>query len=410
MRSLAAQVARLQRAQLSVQALTRLCSISVFLLASRWDGDHLALVALQGILLAIPYTLIEALVGRPLATDIVPHDWDLGRWAGQVALAVALPVAVVGYVSASVALPQTTVAERMLMLAPVILQLAIEAVFWATTRARSPQHANLIPQLTAVGTILGAVTCVAVDLPVYVAAVPAQTAVLLWCLLRRPPADAGRVRPTVRRSLSLGAMYCYAGAVDLSYSIALPSVAGSVAGPASVTVLRAMDLAFGPFHVALSASTREDVVAGRKSRWLTGARAMTVATLVAVCVIVLGSRQVRGLLAEDFASLGVAVLAAYCGYKALVMVSAWLSTRHMIWAPPRRYLGSAVGSRTIAFAGVAAAVVWAGGLSDLVLLLLVAEALVVGWFLVRMRLGGTGRDSDSASVAVLPAGGVPVGR
>jgi hypothetical protein len=65
-------VKRLQRSQLSVQALSRLSSVCIFLLASWTDTHHLPLVALQGALLAIPYTLIEALVGRPLSAGLVP--------------------------------------------------------------------------------------------------------------------------------------------------------------------------------------------------------------------------------------------------------------------------------------------------------------------------------------------------
>ncbi|MFB9234046.1 hypothetical protein ACFFWC_00595 [Plantactinospora siamensis] len=411
MGSVVAQLARLQRTQLSVQALNRLCSVVLFLLASWWDGDHLPLVAFQGILLAVPYALIEALVGRPIAADLVPERWDTGRWARTAALVVALPVGVVGYLSASIALPQTGVADRLCMLAPVLLQLPIEAYFWATARTGSPRRANLIPQLTAIGTLLGGVTFVAADVRVDVAAVPAQVAVILWCLLRRPAAGPGTVRPGARAAVSLGAVYCFAAVVDLSYSIALPAVAGWVAGASSVVVLRAMDLAFGPFHVALSATTREDVVAGRRIRWRSGTRALTVVTLVVVSAVVLGSERLRGLLATDLGAVGLAVLASYCGYKAVVMVSTWLSTRHMIWAPPRRYLVSAIGSRVIAFAGLTAAIVLAAGLTDLVLLLVAAEATVIGWFLVRMRTGvrapAVSTDPDGAPEATVGPTGAP---
>ncbi|MEH0818626.1 MULTISPECIES: hypothetical protein [unclassified Micromonospora] len=404
-RRLAARTAALQRTQLSVQALTRLASVTVFLLASWWDTAHLPLVALQGALFALPYALMEALVGRPLAAGLVPDDWDLRRWARSVAMVTALPVGVVGYLSATVALPQTGVADRLLMVTPVLLQLPIEALFWATMRSGSPLRANLVPQLTAVGTVVGAVAFVAVGLRVDVAAVPAQVAVLAWALLSMPPTRGDQVRPGIRPALSVGSVYCFAAVVDLSYSIALPSVAGAVAGQATVVVLRAMDLAFGPFHVLLSASTREDVVAGRRSRRWTAIRGLTVAALLAVsAVMVLGGTRVRELLATDLAAVGVTVVALYCAYKALLMVSTWLSTRHMIWAAPRRYLVSAVGSRVVAFAVLAVAVVQATRPGDLVLLLVVGEVLVVIWFLGRMR---PGRPADDTA-AVVPSSGEAV--
>src|SRR5688572_5930432 len=91
----------LQRSQLSVQALTRLCSVYIFLLASYTDEARLAPVALQGVLLAIPYALMEALVGRPLAADRIPEGWDIESWARRAALATMGPVAAAGYLSAS---------------------------------------------------------------------------------------------------------------------------------------------------------------------------------------------------------------------------------------------------------------------------------------------------------------------
>ncbi|TDC76042.1 hypothetical protein E1193_24530 [Micromonospora sp. KC606] len=395
----------LQRTQLSVQALTRLASVSVFLLASWRDTAHLPLVALQGALFALPFALMEALVGRPLAAGLVPGNWDLGRWARSVATACVLPVGVVGYLSATVALPQTGVADRLLMITPVLLQLPIEALFWATTRSGSLRRANLLPQLTAVGTVIGAVAFVAVGLRVDVAAVPTQVGVLAWAVLRLPPARRDQVSPGLRPGLSVGSVYCFATVIDLSYSIALPSVAGAVAGQATVVVLRAMDLAFGPFHVLLSASTREDVVAGRRSPRWTAVRGLTVAALLAVsAAMVLGGARVRGLLAADLAAVGVTVVALYCAYKALLMVSTWLSIRHMIRAVPRRYLVSAVGSRVVAFAVLAVVVVQASRPGDLVLLLVVGEVLVVVWFLARMRSGGRADDT----VAVVPGGGEAV--
>ncbi|WP_405094666.1 hypothetical protein [Micromonospora sp. NBC_01412] len=385
MRPLLAVGARLQGSQLSVQALTRLCSVYVFLLASWADTDRLPAVALQGALLAIPYTLLEALVGRPLSAGLVPADWHVESWAGRVAAATLAPVAVVGYLCATVALPDTGAADRLILLAPVLLQLPLEAFFWATAGTRTPRRANLVPQLTAVGTLLGGAVFVALDLRVDVVAVPAQVAVLAWVLLRRPVAAPAAVRPGLRRGLGVGSVYCVAAAVDLSYTVTLPSVAGAVAGPVAVVVLRAMDLVFGPFHVVLSASVREDVVAGRRGRWRTGTRALTVVALVAVSAVVLASGPLRALVAPDLATVGVGVIALYCGYKALLTAATWLSTRHMVWAAPRRYLVSAVGSRVVAFGGLAASALWVTGVAGLVGQLLVAEALVVCWFLARMR-------------------------
>jgi hypothetical protein len=149
-------------------------------------------------------------------------------------------------------------------------------------------------------------------------------------------------------------------------------------------VLRAMELAFGPFHVALSATQREDVVEGRRSKVLTGTRVFTVVVLVAVSIAVTGSPWIRHLLATDLAAVSRKAVAAYCGYKAAVMFSTWLSTRHMIWAPPRRYLASAVGSRVLAFAGLAVSALWLRHLTGLFTQLLVAEVAVVVWYLVRM--------------------------
>jgi len=385
MRLVGRAIRGLQRSQLSVQALTRLCSVVVFLLASWTDTRHLPLVALQGALFAIPYTLLEALIGRPLSADLVPAGWNVDAWARRAAVATVVPVAAIGYLSASVALPYSGQADRLLMIAPVLLQLPLEAVFWAWTRTRSRHLANLVPQLTAAGTLLGGAAFAALDVRMDVAFLPAQVAVLCWALTRRPAPSTGSVRPTLRRSLAVGSTYCLAAAIDLSYAVALPSVAGAVVGQSAIVVVRAMELAFGPFHVALGAATREDIVAGRRSRLLNGTRVLTVATLVVVSVLVVGSAWVRNLLAADLGRLGVAVVALYCAYKALVMASTWLSVRHMIWAAPRRFLVSAVGSRVVAFGGLAVSVLWATRVSDLFVQLLFGEALVVCWYAVRIR-------------------------
>jgi hypothetical protein len=374
-------VKRLQRSQLSVQALSRLSSVCTFLLASWTDTHHLPLVALQGALLAIPYTLIEALVGRPLSAGLVPESWPVERWARRAAAVVSLPVAAVAFASASIALPETGIADRLLMITPVLLQLPLEATFWAAARTWSRHRANLVPQLTAAGTLLGGAIFALTDVRLDAAAIPAQVAVLAWVLLRRPERGAG---PGPWASVRLGYTYCVAAAIDLLYVVALPSVAGSIVGPAAIVVLRAMELAFGPFHVALSATQREDVVEGRRSKVLTGTRVFTVVVLVAVSIAVTGSPWIRHLLATDLAAVSRKAVAAYCGYKAAVMFSTWLSTRHMIWAPPRRYLASAVGSRVLAFAGLAVSALWLRHLTGLFTQLLVAEVAVVVWYLVRM--------------------------
>ncbi|MFG1868665.1 hypothetical protein [Micromonospora arborensis] len=393
---------RLQQSQLSVQALARLSSVVIFLLASWADTERLALVALQGTLLALPYTLMESLVGRPLSAGLVPDNWSPESWARRVAAAAMLPVGGAAFLATSVALPDTSIGDRLFMIAPVVLQLPLEALFWSTARRRSAQRANLILQLVAVGTILTGLALAATGIRVDVAAVPAQVAVLAWVLLTAARAAPGLTRPGLWASVRVGSAYCGAAIVDLAYALALPSIAGAVAGQTAVVVLRALDLAFGPFHVALSASTREDIIAGRDTRWRTGTRAAAVVALLLVSATVLASERVRDLLAADLAAVGTTVVAAYCGYKALLAVATWLATRHMIWAPARRFLISAVGSRAIAFGGLAVSAVWVDAVGGLALQLLLCEALVVCWFLGRMRLTRPTSPGGSTDRADIP--------
>jgi len=390
-------IRRLQESQLSVQALTRLSSAGVFLLASWLDTRHLALVAIQGALLAIPYTLIEALVGRPQSAGIVPEAWDPESWARRAAAAVIVPVAVVCFSAVSIALPRTGVVDRLLVMTPVLLQLPLEATFWAMTRARSRRRANGVPQLVAAGTLLSALVLAATGVRLDVAAVPAQLVVLAWVFGTRGRVPPGLVRPGPVPSVRIGAAYCTAAVVDLGYVVALPSMAGALAGPAAIVVLRAMELAFGPFHVALSATTREDIVAGRAGRFRTASRALTVALLVVISVVLVASPAVRGWLSADLAAAGRGAVALYCAYKAWLMVSTWLSVRHMVRAAPRRYLASAVGSRVIAFAGIAVALLWVGTAEDLFLQLALIETANVGWFALRL-----------ASTPASPGGRPPV--
>jgi hypothetical protein len=381
-RTVVRTVGRLQRSQLSVQALSRLSSVVVFLVAARVDERHLVLVALQGALFAIPYTLIEALVGRPLSADRVPPGWNVDRWARRAAAATILPVGAVCYLAAAIALPQARTVDRVLMMTPVLVQLPLEAAFWSLARSRSPRRANLVPQLTSVGSLLGAAVFALAHVRMDLATLPAQLLVLGWVLVG--PAGAGVV-PSLWRGVRIGAAYCLAAGVDLLYVVVLPSVAGRLVGPAAIVVLRAMELAFGPVNVALSASVREDMLAGRASRVLTGTRALTVALLVAVGAVVLGSGRVRYLLAGDLAAAGLAAVAVYCGYKAVSMVSTWLAVHHMIWARPRRFLVSAIGSRVLAFAGIAVALAWVHHTAQLFTQLVAAEALVVVWYWWRIR-------------------------
>jgi hypothetical protein len=383
---LARTVNRIRRSQLPVQALTRLSSVVVFLVASWTDHRHLALVALQGVLFAIPYTLVEALVGRPLSAGLIPADWDVDRWAGRAAAATVLPVAAVSYLSASFALPGVTVADRALMIAPVLVQLPLEAAFWAWARTRPRYLANLVPQLTSLGTMTGAALFGLLGLRLDLASLPAQLLVLAWVVwLRQRSAVPGRLRPGAWPSVRVGAAYCLAAGVDLGYAVALPAIAGQVAGAPAIVVLRAMELVFGPVNVALAASIREDIVEGDGSRVLTGARALTVALLAAVSAVVLGSGRLRYLVATELGTAGLAPVCAYCGYKAVTVLSSWMSVRHMIWAPPGRYLVSAIGSRVLAFAGVAASLLWAGHLTGFFAQLLAAEVVVVSWYYARMR-------------------------
>jgi hypothetical protein len=294
-------------------------------------------------------------------------------------------VAVVSYVAASVALPQNSPIDRLLMIMPVLVQLPLEAAFWSLARTHSPQRANLVPQLTSIGTLAGAAVFAVAGLRMDLAPLPAQVLVLGWVLARTTRAVPGTVRPSVWQSVRIGAAYCVAAGVDLIYVVALPSVAGRLVGSQAIVVLRAMELAFGPANVALAASVREDIIAGRSSRLLTATRALTVAVLVAVSVVVVASPQVRHLLADDLAVAGLGAVALYCGYKAVATVSTWLSIRHMIWAAPGRYLVSAIGSRLLAFAGLAVSFAWVASTGQLFTQLLVAETFVVGWYGFRMR-------------------------
>ncbi|GGL19519.1 hypothetical protein [Mangrovihabitans endophyticus] len=397
-----AAVRRLQESQLSVQAMTRLASVGLFLLASWTDSRHVALIAVQGALLAIPYTLVEAMVGRPLSAGVVPGTWRLEAWAARAAAAIAVPAAVVGFAAVSVALPGSGILDRLLVVAPVLLQLPVEALFWVAFRTRGRRRANALPQSVAAGTLLTAAVFAVAGLRLEVAAVPAQIAVLAWAFATRP-AGGPHTRPGPLAGVRIGAAYCVAAAVDLGYVVALPAVAGVLAGPAAIVVLRAMDLAFGPFHVALAATTREDVVAGRSGRFRTGARLLTAVLLVATSVAVLAGPWARGLLSADLAAASVGVVALYCVYKAAVMVSTWLSMRHMVRAAPRTYLVSAIGSRVVAFASLAVALLWVRHTGHLFAQLAAAEAVVVAWFAARLRTTGARTGAAGPGMPDVPA-------
>jgi hypothetical protein len=398
-------VVKLQSSQLSVQALSRLASISLFLLARWADGERLPLVALQGTLLAISFTLMEAMVGRPISAGLLPAHWDVESWARRVAAVVIAPVALIACLSAAAALPDVTWTDRLLMITPLLLQLPLEAMFWARARSRSTSRANLIPQLVAIGTLVCGGVFALAGVRLDIAAVPGQLAVLAWLLLRQRRLATGTIRPGYRASVKVGATYFVTATVDLSYSVALPSVAGALAGPEAVVVLRAMELAFGPFHVVLSATTREDVVLGRRTRWINPNRVLTVVGWAVVSVVVLCFPWVRLLVAEELEHLGLLALAAYCGYKGLLMFSTWLSIRNMIWAPPRHYLVSGIGSRVIALGGLALSVAWVHDTTQLFLQLLICEALVVAWF--AYRIAGTPMtpepEQTSPAAAPIPA-------
>jgi hypothetical protein len=385
MSGLVRAVRKLQGSQLSVQALSRVASIGLFLL-TRWaDGERLPLVALQGILLAIPFALMEGLVGRPISAGLLPGHWDIESWARRAAATVIAPVALIAGISAAVALPDVTWTDRLIMITPVLLQLPLEAMFWAKARTTSTSQANLIPQLVAVGTMVFGCVFALMGVRLDVAALPGQVAVLTWLLiLSRRPLAPGVIRPGYRASVKVGAAYFATATVDLSYSVALPSVAGALAGPEAVIVLRAMELAFGPFHVLLSATTREDVVLGRRTKWINPTRVLTVAGWAAVSLVVLCLPWARLLVAKELEHLGLLALAAYCGYKGLQMFSTWLSIRQMIWAQPRRYLVSGIGSRVIALGGLAISVLWVHETTHLFVQLLICEALVVLWFAYRI--------------------------
>jgi hypothetical protein len=106
---------------------------------------------------------------------------------------------------------------------------------------------------------------------------------------------------------------------------------------------------------------------------------------VVISVVVTASPDVRRLLSADLAAASLTAVGLYCAYKGGLMVSTWLATRHMIRAAPRTFLISAIGSRTVAFASLAVAVLWVGSAEDLFLQLAVCEVVVVLWFAVRIR-------------------------
>ena len=397
MRTVVRRVKQLQASQLSVQALSRLSSIGIFLMASWADRPHLALVAFQGALFAIPYTLVESLIGRPMSADVVPVEWDIEVWARRAMTAVVVPVGLVAIISASVALPGSSQVDHLIMITPIMLQLPLESLFWTRARSWSRRRTNLIPQLTAAGTLLAGIVLAIMHLRLDIATVPAQVIVLGWALMSRQPANMGLLRPKVWQSAKVGSVYCFAAAIDLLYSVALPSVAGALVGQTALVVLRAMDLAFGPFHVALSATTREDIVGGKKSRLLTGTRALTVVTLVVVSGIILSNARVRALLAADLTGLGTMTLTTYCGYKAFMMLSTWLATRHMIRVRPGQYLISALGSRVVAFSCIAISFLWVTTVPALFIQLVICEALIVCWFVFRIVV-----TTDVVSIPAVP--------
>jgi hypothetical protein len=371
-----------QASQLSVQALTRFCSVYVFLLASWFDTEHLALVAFQGTLLAVPYVLMESLIGKPISAGIVPTNWNTTAWARTATAAVMPVVALLAYVASVLALPDVTPGVRALAILPVVLQMPIEALFWTTARAHSSQRANLLPQMTAAGTVVGATLLAATDTTILFAAIPAQVAVLAWFVVRPSTGDIG-VRPSIRESLRPGSTYCFVAGVDLTYVVTLMSVAGALLGPSALVVLRALDLAFGPFHVALSATTREDIVAGRPAPLRSATRVLTAAVLGVVSLVLIGSARVRDFIADDLAAIAPAVIGMYCLYKALMMLSTWFSVTHMIGARPARFLKSALIARVVSFGAVGLSVLWVTDFTRLVVQLVACEIFMVAWFAYR---------------------------
>jgi hypothetical protein len=110
-----------------------------------------------------------------------------------------------------------------------------------------------------------------------------------------------------------------------------------------------------------------------------------VVLVVLISAVVIASPWARGLLSPELAAASRAAVACYCAYKCALMLSTWLSVRHMIRAAPGRFLVSAIGSRVLAFAGLAAAVLWVRSARDLFLLLAAVEVAVVLWYALRLR-------------------------
>jgi hypothetical protein len=79
----------------------------------------------------------------------------------------------------------------------------------------------------------------------------------------------------------------------------------------------------------------------------------------------------------------------------------------MIQAGSRRFLASAVGSRLIAFGGLAVAIAWVDSAPELFLQLLICEVIVVAWYSLRMRPAASDRITTDAEPAEAVAAVAP---
>ncbi|WP_229074099.1 hypothetical protein [Actinoplanes sp. DH11] len=384
MRSPLSLAGNLQRSQISVQALTRLSSVAVFLIAS-WSGhSDLVLVALQGTLLAIPYVLQEALLGRPIARGVVPPDWDPRAWATRTALATTLIIAPVVVFVPLIAVPGGGGWAWAATAVPVLLQVWIENRYWLLNRIRSVAAGNLVPQLTAMGTVISAVLLAATGRSVLVAAVPAQLLVLAWAArqCRRGAVSSG-IRPALWSSLRPGMSYGFASAVGLMFSVALPTLAGICVGGTAIVVIRALELVFGPFHLLLNASVREDLLRGRISPLFSLPKLLTIGSLLVTAVALAGSSAIRRLVSEDLAATAALTVLVYCAYKLFVLVNTWQGTRHMLNASPARFMVTNLTASAIALFTIAIGAVWIRDLQLYLLLLCGSEMLLITWYALR---------------------------
>ncbi|MET0414525.1 MAG: hypothetical protein ABW022_00700 [Actinoplanes sp.] len=404
---------RLQATQISVQAVTRLSSVYLFLAAS-WSGhSNLALVAIQGTLLAIPYALQESLVGRPLARGVVPGQWNRTAWMARTTLTATLLITPVVLVVPAVTVPRAGWQLWLLAAVPVLLQMPVEGLYWLLGKQHRSGCGNLVHQCAAAGTIACATVLALSGHSVLLAAVPAQLLVIGWALGHLRSGDraggnrAGGVRPGYLAALRPGSSYSLAAVVSLAFGVALPTLAGVYVGEAAVVVIRALDLAFGPFHLLLNASVREDLMRGRRTPLTDPAKLLAAGALAATGVALIAAAPLRQLISADLAAAGGLTVAVYTGYKLFFMINTWQASRHMLRTTPRRFMTTGIVASCLALVTVAAGGLLAGGLRSYLLVLCGSELLLIAWYAARSAADNERRIAAPAAAVPVPAQGRP---